>query len=89
MNELPESKKDEIIKALEARGANRPCPRCGTNAFVLVGGYFQHTLQFELSGLQLGGTTIPTVAVVCSKCGYLAEHAVGGLGLLPGTGGKK
>ena len=26
---------------------------------------------------------IPTIAIVCNNCGYISQHALGALGLLP------
>lgn len=81
--ELTQSEKDRIVSELEARGATLPCPRCGNGTFAVVGGYFNHFIQASLSGVNLGGPSIPTAVVVCAKCGWVAEHALGTLGLLP------
>ena len=83
MPDLIQNQKDEIIKALTERGASLPCPRCGNNAFTLLDGYFNQVIQEEPKGIVLGGRTIPSVAVACKRCGYLAQHALGVLGLLP------
>jgi hypothetical protein len=71
-----------IITALEACGANKPCPRCYTNSWNLVDGFVNHPLSDIPGQLILGGPSIPVVVVVCDTCGYLAEHAAGKLGLL-------
>ena len=86
---MPEERKKEIIKALEERGAKLPCPRCGNQQFTLVEGYFNQTVQTELKGFVLGGPAIPSVVVACSKCGFLSQHALGALGLLPKEGSGK
>lgn len=78
----PEERK-RIVEALESRGAKLPCPRCGNTQFVLVDGYFAHSLQHNLSSYSLGGPAIPVAVVACQRCGFLAEHAIGALGLLP------
>jgi predicted nucleic-acid-binding Zn-ribbon protein len=83
MKEISQEEKQKIIRALGERGANRPCPRCGNENFTLVGGYFNQTIQTEAQGIVLGGPSIPSVVVVCSRCGYLSQHALGALGLLP------
>lgn len=87
MAELSDADKQRIIEALDKRGANRPCPRCGNAEFLLVGGYFNPIVQTELAGLILGGPSVPTAAVICAKCGWLAQHALGLLGLLPSREG--
>ena len=83
MDELSQTQRAAIVKALEERGVNKPCPRCGNSTFSLVGGYFNHFIQTQLGGVSIGGPSIPTAVVVCSKCGWLAEHALGVLNLLP------
>ena len=83
MEPLSNSDKQRIIEALKQAGAKLPCPRCGNNQFSLLDGYFNNTVQTELRGLVLGGTSVPSVVVVCSRCGFLAQHAIGALGLMP------
>ncbi len=83
MQQISNEKKQEIIKALEERGAKLPCPRCGNNSFNLLDGYFNQTIQTNLKGMTLGGPSIPSVVVVCNRCGHLSQHALGTLGLLP------
>jgi hypothetical protein len=74
----------KIVKILnEERHVNLPCPRCNNKHFTLVNGYFTHTLQSTQNELKIGGTTIPTVITVCSNCGFISQHAVGVLGLIP------
>ncbi len=80
---LSEQRKQEIIKTLDERGAKLPCPRCGNPHFILIDGYFNQTIQTELQGIVLGGPSIPSVVVACSRCGFLSQHALGILGLLP------
>jgi len=81
--EMPHAQKQKIIKALEERGARLPCPRCGNNSFTLLDGYFNQTVQTDLKGMVLGGPSVPSVVVACNRCGYLSQHALGALGLLP------
>jgi ribosomal protein S27AE len=81
--QLSDERKKEIIKALEERGAKLPCPRCGNPQFILLDGYFNQTIQTDLKGLVLGGPSVPTVVIACNRCGFLSQHALGTLGLLP------
>jgi len=81
--ELSKEDRNQIVKALEARGATRPCPRCGHNSFELVAGYFNHFIQTSLGGVNIGGPSVPTAVIVCTNCGWLSEHALGVLNLLP------
>lgn len=79
---MTQEEKDKIIRSLTEKGAMRSCPRCDKNNFSLLDGYFNHPLQANPATLMLGGLTVPTIAIVCTNCGFLAEHALGSLGLL-------
>lgn len=83
MSGIPEDQKQKIIKALDKAGATLPCPRCGTGHFSLVDGYFNHPIQTTLGGLVIGGPSVPSVVVVCNQCGFISQHALGALNLLP------
>ena len=83
ITEIPPEEKNRIIQALEKAGAVLPCPRCGNQAFSLVGGYFSQWMQPKLAGIVIGGPSVPSVAVVCNRCGFMSHHALGALGLLP------
>jgi ribosomal protein L37E len=83
MQDINEVRKDGIIKALTDRGANLPCPRCGNNTFTLLDGYFNQVIQEDPKGIVLGGRTIPSAVIACNRCGYLSQHALGTLGMLP------
>jgi len=76
----------KIVQALQDRDAMLPCPRCGNQRFTLVEGYLSHYIQKEPSSIVIGGPSIPTVAVVCTRCGFVSQHALGVLGLLPEEG---
>jgi hypothetical protein len=80
---LAPEQKARIASALESRGATLPCPRCGTREFTLLDGYFNHPLQTELNVFNIGGPSVPIAVVACVRCGFLAQHALGALGLLP------
>jgi len=83
MSDIPEEQKTKIIAALQEAGAVNPCPRCGNQTFSLVGGYFNQFIQNQLGGIVIGGPSIPSIAVVCNRCGFMAQHALGALKLLP------
>ncbi len=83
MEKISEERRKEIVDKLAEVGASSPCPRCRNNEFSLVDGYFNQTIQTNLRGMVLGGPSLPTVVVVCTRCGYVAQHALGTLGLLP------
>jgi ribosomal protein S27AE len=80
---MDKARQEEIIRKLEEKGAKLPCPRCGNGSFTIVDGYFNQTLQNELTGLIIGGPSVPSIVTVCSRCGFLAQHALGALESLP------
>lgn len=59
------------------------CPRCGNAGFTIIDGIFNQPLQSEMSGLVLGGPSIPSAVTACQRCGFIAQHALGALGFLP------
>jgi ribosomal protein S27AE len=76
--------RNKIITKLQEVGAQLPCPRCGNLAFSLLDGYFVDPIQQSVVDIVIGtGPSVPSVVVACTKCGFLAQHALGSLGLLP------
>jgi predicted nucleic-acid-binding Zn-ribbon protein len=83
-NQLTEDDKKKIVDKLKEKGVRTTCPMCNNNKFVLADGYFSHPIQGNIqSGLVIGGPAIPTIAIICTNCGFTSEHALGALGLLP------
>ena len=86
MPEWSQEQKESIAKTLAEAGAELPCPRCGNPSFRLLDGFFSQPIQPELGNIVLGGPSIPSVLTVCTRCGFISQHAVGALGLLPKEG---
>lgn len=84
---LDENQKRHIIEVLTTRFKkfNKPfiCPMCGNGNFSLTDGYFQPVLQEDLTKLNLSGQTVPNISIICGNCGFMSQHALGTLGLLP------
>ena len=40
-------------------------------------------MQDRLNGIVLGGPSIPSIPIICNRCGFISSHALGILGLLP------
>lgn len=80
---MDEEKKKEIIRVLNERGVRLPCPRCGNPSFTLIEGYFNEMIQPNVNILNIGGPSVPSIITACNRCGYLSQHALGALGLLP------
>ena len=47
------------------------CPMCGHRAWI-PNAYSNLSLSPRPKGLVVGGTTLPSLAMVCSNCGYTA-----------------
>jgi len=74
---------NEIVRILTERGAILPCPRCGRKEFSLEDGFIFNTLQSDFGVYNIGGSGIPSIVTVCRNCGFMSQHAIGVLGLLP------
>lgn len=82
MNNLTEEKKAEIIKVLSEKGVTALCPMCGNKNFVVADAYFNNSLQDSPGAIHIGGSSIPTIPIICTNCGFVSQHALGVLGLL-------
>jgi len=76
---------ENIVNKLAEKQVKLKCPMCNGGSFKLAGGYFAHDLQDDLDSRSIGGKNIPTLPLVCKNCGFVAEFALGALGLLPVT----
>ena len=85
-------KKGEIVARLNERFQKYEhglkCPMCGNGQFTIADAYLRNDLQEDLTSMSLGGPSIPSVAIVCNNCGFISQHAIGILGLLPKEGEK-
>ena len=80
---MSKEEKEKIAQILNGRIVNLKCPMCGNQHFIIADGYFNHFMQDNLSGVSIGGPSIPVIPIVCSNCGFVSQHAIGILGLLP------
>jgi hypothetical protein len=75
--------KPRIIEALNSKARNLKCAACYNNEMILIDGFFNRSVQKEInSGLIVGGPVMPTIGLVCKKCGHIMEFSLGALGLL-------
>lgn len=84
---MDQDRRKVMIDALNKKGANRPCPRCGHLQFSLV----EETvvsLQPDPSAFVTGGPIIPVVVTACNNCGLVCQHALGVLGVTPMVGAE-
>ena len=77
----PPGDRQDVSKALAQRGATLPCPRCGDNNWSVLDAYITHLLTQDVENITLGGPILPTAGVICTRCGFLAEHSIARLGL--------
>jgi uncharacterized Zn finger protein len=82
---MDQSRRNELIRALTAKGVNRPCPRCGNAKFSVVG-ETNIPLQDDPNVFSIGGPSIPAIIVACDSCGYITQHAT--MVLEPAKGAK-
>jgi hypothetical protein len=84
---LTEQRKNELIGILMERfrrnGRGALCPMCGHKHFTIADAYTVNTLQSDFNALNLGGPSIPAIAILCTNCGFISQHALGALGQLP------
>lgn len=59
------------------------CPNCGAKSWTLGGVSMPPEIGLSGGGLQIGGTGVPMVSVVCSGCALMQFFAAVPLGLLP------
>jgi hypothetical protein len=61
---------------------NGNCPMGHVTNWLVMGGYSRVQLNADSSTVSLSGNGVPCAVLVCTQCGYLAEFALGVLGLL-------
>ncbi len=59
------------------------CPMCGNNHFIIGDGYFNSYIYDDFKTINLGGPSIPSIPIICNRCGFISMHALGVLELLP------
>ena len=69
--------REEIVAALNEKGANNECHRCGHEEFSVADGYSFVNLSDDLYNQTVQGPIIPTFLVICNNCGAITHHALG------------
>ena len=79
---MDKERQEEVIRVLQAKGVDKPCPRCGNEKFELIG---ETGIQMQEHPNPLMwsimGPVLPVILLACSHCGFLTPHAQGPLGL--------
>lgn len=80
---LTEEKKSQIIAKILGKLPELKCPMCQQRSFTLVDGYITQNIQNDYKSIVIGsGKILPLTTIVCNHCGYIAQFALGGLGLI-------
>jgi ribosomal protein S27AE len=89
-NLLTREQAEKLIAALNARGVLSVCPRCGNSQFNLVGAITLVPLQSPSVAFSVANVprVIPSAVAICSRCGFVATHALGSLGFSIGPSGE-
>lgn len=74
--------KDGVEKLNDVLDQNLKCPMCGGDHFDVSRDFGHLHVQKNLFLSGDNFRSIPTMLVVCSRCGFISLHAVGALGLL-------
>jgi len=78
--------KKKITAKLDERIKDLTCPMCQNHDFVITDGYFITSLQNDLDSIRIGGgSSLATIPIVCGNCGFVSQHSLKVLGLLPGN----
>ena len=80
---LSKEDKQVIISKILEIIPNIECPICHNKQFIIADGYFNSSIQGNLNGMSLGGPSIPSIGIICNRCGFISHHALGVLGLIP------
>ena len=80
---MKDEERFRLISELNKRIGSFTCPICHKGQFKFVDSYSSNPLSDDYTTLNLGGKMIPYVMLVCDNCGFISQHALGTLGVLP------
>lgn len=82
---ITSEEKQKIITLLNSKlgYSKTKCPMCENRQFIVADGYFNTYMQDDFINVSIGGASIPSIPIVCNKCGFISMHSLGVLGLLP------
>lgn len=76
-----EDDRSHILAALRSRIQTAECNLCRTTSWTLADGFVSVGIQNDLSSFQIGGPSLPCVALICNNCGNTCLINVMSLGL--------
>ena len=73
---MDKNRQEEIIKALQEKGASGSCPRCSNLQFEVIG-EMDIEVNRPIPWRTFGPihSKLPVILVSCTNCGYIAQHA--------------
>jgi predicted Zn-ribbon and HTH transcriptional regulator len=74
---------ERVSAALRERVETLRCPMCTREQMVMAPWFFKHQVALHLEKAVVGGPTVPVAPLVCTHCGFMSQHSLGILGLLP------
>ncbi len=75
-NVLSDEDKTMYIELMKYTNVSFFCPMCDNNDFVIAEGFFLHDISIKTEVQALSGKKIPTIPIICTKCGFISQHAV-------------
>src|SRR4028118_309308 len=83
MSGFDDKAKNLFIATLKSRLGGRmlQCPLCQTARWSVADGYVLTPLTNDPPRLQLGGASLPSVALVCAQCGHTVFFNLAALGI--------
>ena len=72
---LTKDKQQEIADKIKDSGVKFICPMCGNNNFGVGEGYISNFIQDDFNNISIGGQSIRTIPIICSKCGFVSQHS--------------
>jgi hypothetical protein len=76
----PDLKPDILAKFVALTGGK--CPMGGHQSWLVMDGWSSIALQQDPKQQVIGGPAVPAAIFVCNTCGFVAQMALGRLGLL-------
>jgi len=84
--EFTKELKEKIVKELNGRieklNKDFKCPICKNKNFSVIDGFTKRNIDQNLSVINFG-QNVPSISIVCTNCGYIADFAIGALRFLP------
>ncbi len=77
-----EAIKEQLITNLNQRLPDLKCPMCSNVNITLLDGFFNKPLYgFLTAATVVGSPVVPTVCLICNRCGHVMDFSVGALGI--------